>query len=154
MLGSHVHEASMEAGERWMLNDATGKVIRAWDSRNHRFRTAYDPLRRPTDSFMREGTGVEILVGRTVYGESQLNPEGHNLRSKVVRLFDQACVVHSDEYDFKGNLLCSRRQLAQSYKTTLDWSDAPPLETDIYISRTRYDALNRPVALTAPDNSI
>ena len=48
MLGNRIHQASMEAGERWMLNDVTGKPIRAWDSRGHQFRTAYDPLRRPT----------------------------------------------------------------------------------------------------------
>ena len=40
----------MEAGERWMLNDVAGKPIHAWDSRDHQFRTDYDPLRRPTDS--------------------------------------------------------------------------------------------------------
>ncbi len=33
-----IHQASMEAGERWMLNDAAGKPIYAWDSRDHQFR--------------------------------------------------------------------------------------------------------------------
>ena len=49
MLSNRIHQASMEAGERWMLNDVAGKPLYAWDSRDHRFRTAYDPLRRPTD---------------------------------------------------------------------------------------------------------
>ena len=39
MLGDRIHQASMEAGERWMLNDVTGKPLRAWDSRDHQFRT-------------------------------------------------------------------------------------------------------------------
>ena len=112
MLGNKIHQASMEAGERWMLNDVTGKPIRAWDSRNHQFRTAYDQLRRPTESYMSEGAGQELLVGRTVYGETQPNPEAKNLRGKVYQVFDQAGVVTSDEYDFKGNLLSSHRQLA------------------------------------------
>ena len=34
-------------GQRWMLTDVAGKPIYAWDSRDHRFRTAYDLLRRP-----------------------------------------------------------------------------------------------------------
>ncbi|NIP68022.1 MAG: hypothetical protein GTO04_02205, partial [Planctomycetales bacterium] len=46
MLGNRIHQISMEAGERWMLNDVTGNPIRAWDSRGHIFRTEYDPLRR------------------------------------------------------------------------------------------------------------
>ena len=42
MLGNRIHQASMEAGERWMLNDVAGKPLYAWDSRDHQFRTAYD----------------------------------------------------------------------------------------------------------------
>ena len=150
VLGNRVHQASMEAGERWMLNDVAGKPLYAWDSRDHRFRTAYDPLRRPTDSFLREGAGAEIIVGRSVYGETRPNSEASNLRGKVVELCDQAGVVTSDLYDFKGNLLLSQRKLAQSYKTTLDWSGAVPMQAETFISRTRYDALNRPTQLIAP----
>ena len=39
MLGSQIHSASMDAGERWMLNDVAGKPIHAWDARGHEFRT-------------------------------------------------------------------------------------------------------------------
>jgi RHS repeat-associated protein len=150
MLGTRIHQASMEAGERWILNDVTGKPIRAWDSRGHQFRTAYDPLRRPTDSFLREGTEDEVLVGRSVYGETRPNPEANNLRGKVVEMCDQAGVVTTDDYDFKGNLLRSQRQLAQDYKKTLDWSAVVQLEAEFYTSRTRYDALNRPTQVIAP----
>src|SRR4029450_12575647 len=52
MLGNRIHQASMEAGERWMLNNVTGKPIRTWDSRGHAFRMVYDPLRRPLGSFV------------------------------------------------------------------------------------------------------
>jgi RHS repeat-associated protein len=160
MLGNRIHQASMEAGERWMLNDVAGKPLYAWDSRNHRFRTAYDPLHRLTDSFMREGVDIEQLVGRTVYGETWPNPEDNNLRGKVVQVFDQAGVVTSDNYDFKGNLLSSQRQFAglvdplgaaiPAYKTTVDWSISVKLEAETYTSRTRYDAFNRPIQLIAP----
>jgi RHS repeat-associated protein len=149
MLGNRIHQASMEAGERWILNDVTEKPIRAWDSRNHQVRTTYDPLRRPADSFLREGAGAELLVGRTVYGETRPNPEGRNLRGQPVQFFDQAGVVTSDDYDFKGNLLRSQRQLAQAHNTTLNWPTVP-LDADIYTSRTRYDALNRPTELITP----
>ncbi|HZO90882.1 MAG TPA: SpvB/TcaC N-terminal domain-containing protein [Chthonomonadaceae bacterium] len=150
LLGNRIHQASMEAGERWMLDDAAGKPLYAWDSRDHRFRTAYDPLRRPTASFLREGAGAELLVGRTDYGETRPNPEASNQRGKAVQVYDQAGVVISDAYDFKGNLLHMQRQLAQDYKSTLDWSAAVPLEAETYTSRTRYDALNRPIQVIAP----
>jgi RHS repeat-associated protein len=152
MLGNRIHQASMEAGERWMLNDVAGNPLYAWDSRDDRSRTAYDVLRRPTDSFLQPGANAEMIVGRIVYGESRPNPESTNSRGRVVDLRDQAGVVTSDGHDFKGNLLRSGRRFAQSYRTTLDWSNAAPLQPQTYTSRTTYDALNRPTQLIAPHN--
>ena len=154
MLGTRIHQASMEAGERWMLNDVTGKPIYAWNSRNHRFRTAYDPLRRPMDGFLSESNSPETLIGSTEYGESQLHPETKNQRGRVVKLFDQASIVNTDDYDFKGNLLASRRQLAMEYKAILDWSANPLLEAEVFVESTAYDALNRPLSSTSPDGSV
>jgi RHS repeat-associated protein len=154
MFGNRIHQASMEAGERWMLNDVADNPLYAWDSRNHQFRTVYDPLRRPTDIFLSEGNSPDILIARTVYGESQLHPETKNQRGKVLRLFDQAGVVISEDYDFKGNLLQSKRQVAREYKTTLNWSAAVPLESETYTSSITYDALNRPLSVTSPDGSV
>jgi hypothetical protein len=154
MLGTQVHQASMEAGERWMLNDAAGQPIYAWDSRGHQFWTTYDALRRPLDVMLHAGTGPTRLVSRTIYGESQPNPEAHNLRGQVVQHYDQTGVSSSQTYDFKGNLLDSQRQLAREYKSTLDWSTAPTVEPQIFTSHTTYDALNRPVSATPPDGSV
>lgn len=150
MLGNRIHQLSMEAGARWMLGDVAGKPIRAWDSRDHRFATRYDALRRPTETWLQEGAAAEQLIERTVYGESRPNPEADNLRGKVVQVFDQAGVATSDEYDFKGNLLRSSRQLASAYSTVLDWSAPVPLDAPVYAGRTRYDALDRPVQSIAP----
>ncbi|MEO6917817.1 MAG: toxin, partial [Collimonas sp.] len=152
--GGRIHQASMEAGERWLLNDAMGKPIRVWDSRGRQYRSAYDALRRPLDAFMQEQSTPELLVGRTMYGETQATPEARNLRNKVVRIMDQAGVVSSDDYDFKGNLLRGRRQLSLEYKNTLDWAVVVALDATIYTSHTRYDAINRPIELTSPDQSV
>ena len=56
MLGNRIHQLSMEAGARWMLNDVAGKPIRAWDSRGHNFTTTYDALRRPVEQTVRGTT--------------------------------------------------------------------------------------------------
>jgi RHS repeat-associated protein len=150
MLGNRIHQASMEAGERWILKDPVGSPLYTWDSRGHRIHTAYDPLRRPTDTSLREGQGAERVVERSSYGEHFPNPEAANLRGQIAELRDQAGIVTSDEYDFKGNPLRTRRALAQSYNTILDWSGPVALENAPYISRTRYDALNRPIQVIPP----
>jgi YD repeat-containing protein len=62
--------------------------------------------------------------------------------------------VENEAFDFKGNLLSSRRQLAVDYKTVLNWKGRPRLLTKTYASSHRYDALNRPVSVTTPDGSV
>lgn len=158
MIGNRIHQSSMEADQRWMLNDASGKPIRSWDSRGHSSRTEYDELRRPLRSFVTENPGREICFEEIIYGES--NGTGlsaaqvlqSNLRGKPFKHFDTAGVVNSEAHDFKGNLLSSTRQLVADYKAAPDWSQnpQPDLEVEIFAGSTRYDALNRPIQIIAP----
>ena len=178
MLGNRVHQASVDAGERWMLNDVTAKSIRAWDGRGHDFIAAYDRLRRPlaswvigTDTIRSDprtlATNIAprtaVLFAKTEYGEGQIGDVALNLRTRVFRLCDGAGVVTNfvqdpgellgEAYDFKGNLLRSSRRVPTVYRGELiDWATTLP-SGDAFDSRTRYDALNRPVALVAPDGS-
>jgi RHS repeat-associated protein len=167
ILGNSIHQASMEAGERWTLNDVTEKPIRSWDSRGHNFSTVYDELRRPLLSYVRgadpQDATHEILFAKTEYGEGQQDDLLLNLRTRVFRQFDGAGVVvhkapnpltgQDEAYDFKGNQLRGSRQLAAEYTQALDWSVAQTMEGPPYVSSTRYDALNRPIELVTPDNS-
>ncbi|NEN88687.1 MAG: toxin [Okeania sp. SIO3H1] len=180
LLANRIHQASMEAGERWMLNNVAGNVIRAWDSRGHTFRTEYDLLRRPLRYFVVGANSAnpnqELLTERLVYGEQHPENEQRNLRGQLYSHFDQAGVATSERYDFKSNLREASRRLEQEYRQVVDWSavDAvipsdvtvpfnlatleatllPRLEADIFTSKTTYDALNRSVMMETPDNSI
>ncbi|MDT4292022.1 SpvB/TcaC N-terminal domain-containing protein [Methylomonas sp. MO1] len=170
LLGNRIHQASLEAGERWMLNDVTGKPIRAWNSRRYNFRTKYDALRRPVKSFVQGGDHPEeqpprtyfsqpLLFEKTVYGDdagsglSETQRTQANQRGKVHKHFDTAGVVTNESYDFKGNLLRSSRQFASDYQNTPNWSFNPALESEIFVSSTRFDALNRPVEMLSPHTS-
>jgi RHS repeat-associated protein len=151
ILANRIHQVSMEAGERWMLNDVTGKPIRAWDSRGFMRTMTYDELRRPTKLFVTEN-GTKRLAERTVYGESQGTENNHRMR--VFQVFDGAGVVTSEAYDFKGNLLRGTRDLLPDYKNEVDWQQNPAANDGTYTTHTEYDALNRPITVTTPDGSI
>jgi len=174
MLGNRIHQQSMEAGARWMLNDVAGKPIRAWDSRGHDFTTTYDALRRPIEQRVRGTTpesdprtlNGELLVDRIEYGESLANAEALNLRTRTYRHFDSAGVATNarldaggnpvEAYDFKGNLLRSTRRLARDYRAIPDWSrpSEPQLEAEFFEGGSRYDALNRPIQSVAPHSNL
>lgn len=171
-----IHQLSMEAGARWTLNDVAGKPMRAWDSRGHAFRTEYDPLRRPLRSFVTGANPAnpnqDLLTECLVYGEQHPEAELRNLRGALHLHLDQAGAVTTEAHDFKGNPLRASRRIATEYKQAINWNAvdaalpanatapldpttletalAPLLEADSYTSRTTYDALNRPVTLTAP----
>ncbi|MGA9668343.1 MAG: toxin TcdB middle/C-terminal domain-containing protein, partial [Terracidiphilus sp.] len=174
LLSDKIHRASMEAGARWVLNDVLGKPIRGWDSRGHNTRTAYDELRRPLSLFVLGTDPVnsdprtlasEVLYETFTYGEGQPNDQGLNLRTRIYQHNDSTGVVlnvvtdpstqQQVGYDFKGNSLGRSRQCVLDPTSLPSWSQPPPLfMTDIFVSLTQYDALNRTTAATAPDGSV
>src|SRR5580704_11278076 len=169
MGGRKLHQKSCDAGERWMLGDVAGKPLRAWDGRGFTQRAVYDAARRATHLHVQPASGAEMLVERTVYGEALgAGAVSANHRGKVYQHFDGAGVMTSTAYDFKGNLLGSERRLAKEYRAQADWSAlaalADPaviaaaaeamLEAEVFAAATAYDALNRPVSLTTPDQSV
>jgi RHS repeat-associated protein len=169
VLGTAVRQASMEGGERWLLYDAAGKSLRAWNSRNYAFRTEYDALQRPLKSFVWGGDAHqpdatplarEIVFERTIYGDSpetgltDVQQKRANLRGAMFRTFDGAGVVTTDLYDFTGNSLRAARQFAIDYKNAPDWSGHAGLEAQTFTTTTAFDALNRPIAVATPDKSV
>jgi RHS repeat-associated protein len=148
---NRIHQASMEAGERWVLNDVTGKPIRAWDSRGFVRRKGYDPLRRLTALHVTE-EGVERLAEETIYGEGPGDAANH--RTRVYRVRDGAGVVTSVAYEFKGNLLESRRDLLPDYRQAADWRQHPAAMGGSFTTRSTFDALNRTCHVTSPDGSV
>jgi RHS repeat-associated protein len=153
LLRNRIHQSSMEAGERWTLNDAAGKPLRTWDSRRFLRRTTYDKLRRPTGLYVTDEAGAERLAVQAVYGEAQ--GDAANLRGRVYQIFDDAGIVTSIGYDFKGNLVESQRDLVAMSAQPADWLHNPPPANDgTFTSRTTYDALNRVLTSTTPDGSV
>ncbi|MFM2304159.1 MAG: hypothetical protein RLZZ135_1569 [Cyanobacteriota bacterium] len=179
LLGHNLYSYSMDAGDRWMLNNVAGKPLRAWNDRQTRYdvptppqghvmRTVYDALQRPTHLYMQATGAAEILVERLVYGEGHPEALQRNLKGKPFQHYDGAGVVSNWEFDFKGNLLRGSRQLAKDYKQLVDWmvladlTEIPQLvqaaiallEPKTFDSSTTFDGMNRPIAMTMPDRSV
>jgi len=158
--------------------DAANKPVRAWLDRNFVVRPQYDELQRPTHVFVREAGGNEQLVEFTVYGESLplAASQARNLRTRVCQGYDGAGVLEHVQVDFKGNLLESARRLTKPAPVAgapanwdpyrPDWTlldglpsvaaidvTANPLLDSPHRITASYDALNRVVSRTTPDNS-
>jgi RHS repeat-associated protein len=167
--GNLLFQHSMDAGDRWMLNDAGGKPMFAWNSRKFITQMTYDGLHRPTASIVTDKEGKTFVAERTLYGETAFGlaktdetarkrAKQTNHLGKPYQVYDSAGVVTNISYDFKSNLIQNERILLRDYKTQVDWPElqSPPqplpllLENKVFVASTKYDALNRPVQIIAP----
>ncbi|NNV57631.1 insecticidal toxin complex protein [Panacibacter sp. KCS-6] len=162
MLGNMLYQNSMDAGEKWMLNDCMGKPVYAWDAKGHEFATTYDELHRPLTSLL-INEGNTIITGRQEYIDTKdLNPaellaqQNLNFIGSSPVQYDSAGITRVRKLDFKGNPLESSRQLCKDYKTIPDWTTIAviEMEDEIFISSGEFDALNRPLQIRTPHTEV
>ena len=168
MLGRKAHQLGMDSGDRWVFPDISGRPIHDFTSNtdnggqtiNLDIRHEYDEIHRPTNIWLvssgPEGT-TTFLVGVNVYGETQPQDTTLNLRGKLYEQYDQSGLIQTAEYDFKGNIKRTFKELALEYTKAFSWdvADRSTLldPTRLYRSSFRFDASNKPVQLVTPDGS-
>lgn len=154
LAGTEIHRLSPDAGERWLVTDAVGQPLSAWDGRAAQVRHDYDALRRPAAIHVAQSSNPERLAEQITYGEGLADAQERNLRRAAYQHRDEAGVATTTRRDFKGNVLSASRELLQSYSSHVDWVQAPVLDAETFTMATTYDALNRVVTVATPDASV
>jgi RHS repeat-associated protein len=179
LLKQPLKSQSIDAGDRWLIQDAAGNLIEAHDSKRAVVLTIYDVLNRPTRMWARDNDS-EPLTQRTqiIYGD-ELSPAqalANNLRGKPFKQYDEAGVLTFTKYDFKGNVVEKSRQvigddvlLGPFNPAPANWAvkvfranwQPPPntslethastvLDATVYETSIAYDALNRVKTMQYP----
>jgi RHS repeat-associated protein len=168
-LGRSVHSSSLDAADTWLLADIAGQPVRVWKSGDVTTRSTYDGLRRAVGLYVTEGMAAERLHVYTLYGEFLGTTAAQAICAlgRPWRQYDGAGRV-VQAYDFKGNVLSATRRFLEDVDTQVDW-DALTAETTVagldtaaasalqsasYETTATYDALNRAVTQTTPDDSV
>ncbi|CAN5844879.1 hypothetical protein BH18ACI4_BH18ACI4_08570 [soil metagenome] len=162
--GNLLFQHSMDAGDRWLLHDAAGKPMVAWDSNerqneageiireNRIFFTRYDALHRPLGNSLTINGGVAQSIERFEYVDAKENGDiagskAKNLCGQLRKHFDSGGLNQVERLDFKNNPLEVRRQLARDFKAqVIGWqpgSATGVVEAETFARITEYDALNR-----------
>lgn len=170
--GNQLFQHSMDAGQRWMLTDAAGKPMIAWDFNQRQqadntffderrlFFTEYDALHRPTAQWLRMNDDPPQMVERFEYRDTR-QPDGTpnpnvaadqaaNLIGQAVFHYDPSGRVELVKRDFNGNVVdIARRLNNQPTESIVNWAADPQnfLEAETFVQHTEYDALNRMVRL-------
>ncbi len=162
LLGSRLHIATMDAGERYMIVDVAGQATRTWDSRGHAFSVTFDDGRRPVARTVRGSDATlsdprtldrDVLYETLVYGEGQVGDTTNNLRTRLFQRSDGAGQQTVVQYDVNGNAVEVSQALTTDYKSLANWSLPVGLDP-AHAESSRFDALNRLVGLTTPDGSV
>src|SRR5690606_27434952 len=167
ILGQVLETTSADAGDRQALTTILAEPLRAWDAKHQCARVTYDELRRPVDAYVQPAVGSEILLSRTIYGESLASPELTNHRGRVYRTYGGGGEATTPAFDFKGLPTSSEVRLLRDPKAKTDWTviaahttipdmataAAPLLETTVYTSSSTHDALGRVLTAISPDGS-
>ena len=156
---------SRDAGLRRQLPDIDGKLLYRWDAENRRVRLGHDTLRRPIESWVKEGGTDEYLAEKTLYGEDRPSPEGSNHRGRLWRVYDGAGRAEQLAYDVDGNLTGTARHLLKvATSRSVEWpasggsfsetGASSLIETTPHTSSSTYDALGRVTRNETPDGTV
>lgn len=151
---------SIDAGIRRIAVDAIGNKVQGRDSKGATTLHEYDELNRPKMLWARDKTEANItLREELLYGDegNRTTARQNNTLGKPVEHFDEAGVLNTPKYDFKGNLLeKTRKVIGDDTLATgwiADWTKAnadADLDNAVYTTDTEYDALNRPTLIQYP----
>jgi RHS repeat-associated protein len=158
---------SIDAGPKHVALNAVGNPIESRDAKGALRLHAYDALGRPTHLWARDAAEPLTLRESFLYGDDPsltATAAERNQLGKLVQHHDEAGVVAVVDYDFKGNILGSSRQVlsdefmlanvrqAQAsgnwvlQAPRVDWANPPAnifSASPPYTTRSAYDALGR-----------
>ncbi len=168
MLGNQVYQNTMDAGQRWLLSNILGNLVRTWDERQHEFMYFYDVLHRPVYSKVKGGDGpvaLDHIFDRSIYGESLLLADrsneaalqDDNVLGQIIQHFDTGGLINTPAFDFKGQPLSTTRKLFRKYQEVANWTETnmvSDLEDEEFTFTTETDAIGRITRQVAPDESI
>ena len=154
MAGNLLFQHSMDAGDRWTINDAAGKPMFAWDvyqsnesaaEQKRLYSTEYDELHRPIALKLKIDIDAFKVIEKFVYQDAIDQPI-NNLNGQATHHYDASGLNEVIGVDFAGSPLEIRRTLVLDKTAAfIDWQGnlSSKLETETWIQITEYDALKR-----------
>lgn len=163
----------IDKGISSVLFDAVGKPIESKDAKGAQALSGFDITGRPKYGWARDKSGEPTTLRQyLIYGDdadySVPGPGMVNLLGKTYKHYDEAGLVTTPSYDFKGNLLEKEQQVIMDSELLsiftgsgpytcyrVDWTGvplSPPAIVDLtdHLTTMEYDALNRVTKMIYP----
>ncbi|MCP4156110.1 MAG: sugar-binding protein, partial [bacterium] len=159
-----VYTDSADGGVQKHFSNIFGNQLWSYSPRHYCQLISYDRLQRKSALRVKKISREDEepitsfddfnLVEVFTYGESQPEAQQNNLRGQIKELKDLSGIVTNSAYSMQESVLETSRQMAEDYKTPLNWNKTPIMEEDIYNSKFTYNALSMALTQTTPDDSL
>lgn len=120
-----MYVAGIDNGERWVLMNVVGKQMATRDGRGVHHIFQYDSLHREIEQrTYSDGDPNGQVAVKTVCGENQPQNLSHNLRGRILQIFDQCGLHENDRFDYLGHCVSSSFTPASLTSTPLSSIDS------------------------------
>ncbi len=154
LAGRKISVETIDSGCKKQFYDALDRVAYSIDAREIKSKYSYDALSRVLEvSVLTPTEEVWKAVQKYEYGDLISSAESKNLRSQVVKCFDNTGVLHNKAFDFKGNPTLFSRTLCDKSEKEPDWNNHVELEEKEYTFLKTYNAMNQPIFSILPNGS-
>ena len=140
-LGRKLHLQEPNRGTIDYTYDDNGNLIRTVDTKGQVVETQYDAANRPVRETLHYTDGRPTEVNAIYHYDSDLEtryPGAQNTLGRLAYIEDQAGTIHY-AYDARGNVIASLRHFREEGYT--------------FVTRTRFDAMNRVSQVIYPDGT-
>ncbi|MCR6869648.1 RHS repeat-associated core domain-containing protein [Bacillus thuringiensis] len=151
--GEELRTESVDAGRKVNLFNAEGKSIWFMDPNNIETSSDYDLVGRPIAVFEKqEDEEIPQCKDRFIYGEDERNALANNLRGQLVRHYDTAGRIQTENFSLTGMPLNQSRQLLKNMNQSSNWiiddenTWTNLLDAETYSTNWQYDVQGRKVA--------
>ncbi|KAK1984443.1 virulence plasmid 65kDa B protein-domain-containing protein, partial [Colletotrichum cereale] len=144
--GRTILRNTMDSGSAVVLFECLGNPLVSWESNGCLKLTQYDSLRRETEVKVVENNKAGYVWSRIEYGDNEAYKAkalALNQRNRVVKVWDQSGVRTNDLYDFKGNCIRSTVEHTTTYRSAFDATPDMPLDGEVFVIKSEFDALDR-----------
>ena len=151
--GTAIQIQNLESGKRTFMYRTDGKQLVVLMPGGYRFEFSYDLLGRTTQTKVL-GNGLNHIISKGEFGETQPNAKAKNLIGKPYKSYHSGGVNWVEAYKFTGEPVARKQQLITNYKEVVDWDQTVSLDSEIYKSFSTENAVGQPIEIHNSDGSV
>ncbi|PED41285.1 RHS repeat-associated core domain-containing protein [Bacillus cereus] len=150
--GDELCTKSVDAGQKIQLFDIEGKLTWFMNANNTQTNIQYDSIGRPTSVFEKlENEELPKCRDRIIYGEDEKDAQANNLCGQLVRHYDIAGKIQTENFSLTGMPLYQSRRLLKHLDQPSNWGIDDEntwnnfLDTETYDTSWKYDAQGKTI---------